>query len=231
MNNWQIAILVFSIILLLVTVVNIVFDFFFVGWVLIISWVNNILCLTTGIMSICALCRHLGIKFYKTCLIFLYICDFLSLLLFILFFISGYFNFTKILYIATLTPFEIILQMFVNRFSVLNLPLVNTPQQPYQPGIYQQGYDPNINQVNYQPGYIPTVKPNYQPPQYQNGNISNAPPSYEQQVQYKPGNEPTVNQINYQEQGNQPGFEPIAPQSNEQSLIQPGNESNRPTTS
>ena len=58
------------------------------------------------------------------------------------------------------------MQMFVNRFSVLNLPLVNTPQQPYQPGIYQQGYDPNINQVNYQPGYIPTVQPNYQPPQY-----------------------------------------------------------------
>ena len=94
------------------------------------------------------------------------------------------------LYIATLTSFEIIMQMLVNRFSVLNLPLVNTPQQPYQPGIYQQGYDPNINQVNYQPGYIPTVQPNYQPPKYQNGNISNDPPSYEQQVQYKPGNEP-----------------------------------------
>ena len=189
-------------------------------------------------MLICALCLHLGIKFYKTSLIFLYICDVLSLLVFILFIIFGFINFAKIISVLTLTPFVVIVQIFVNRFSVLNLPLVNAPQQPYQQIIYQQpqyqnqqGYDPNIKPANYQPGYIPTAQPNYQPPQYQNGNISNAPPSNGQQVQINPGYEPTMNQIDYQEPGNQPGFEPIAPQSNDQSLLQQGSESNQPTTS
>ena len=83
-------------------------------------------------MLISALCRHLGLKIYKTSLIFLYICDVLALVVFILFLISGFINYAKIISILALTPFVVVVQIFVNRFSVLNLPLSNpSPQQPY----------------------------------------------------------------------------------------------------
>lgn len=235
MNNWQIAILVFSILLLVITVVNLVFDIFYTGWVIYISWFDNVLCLATGIMLICALRFHLEIKFYITSLIFLYISDVIAILVFVLCFIHDFLNIVKIIVIIMLTPLVVIVQILVNRFSVLNLPLLNTSKQSYQPAIYQPGIyqpqfqyqqenDPNIEPANYQPENIPTTQPNYQPPQYQDGN---APPSYEQQIQNKPGNEPSVKQ----EPGNQPGNEPIAPQSSDQALFGPGNESNRPTIS
>jgi len=145
---------------------------------------------------------------------------------------SKYFS-LPLLSISTLTSFAVVLQLFVNRFSVLNSYPPNVPQQEYQQVIYQQpqyqpGYMPNVQPSNYQPGYIPTASPNYQPPQYQPGNQFNAPPINNQQPQYKPGYEPTSQPSDNLQPQNQPGYEPIAPSSNDQSLSQPGNEPNAP---
>ena len=235
MNSWQIALLVFSIALLVVAGVNMYFDTLFYGWAIYISWTYNCLCLVPSILVIIALARNLGLKLYKTSLVLLYICDTLALVVFILFFISGFFNYIKILSISTLTSFAVVLQLFVNRFSVLNSYPPNVPQQEYQQVIYQQpqyqpGYMPNVQPSNYQPGYIPTASPNYQPPQYQPGNQFNAPPINNQQPQYKPGYEPTSQPSDNLQPQNQPGYEPIAPSSNDQSLCQPGNEPNAPSS-
>ena len=188
MNNYQIAILVFSIILLVATIVNLVFDIFYEGWAMYISWFDNALCLATGIMFICALRLHLRKNFYKISLIFLYISDIIAIAVFILcFFFHNFINYSKIATIVTLTPFVVIVQLFVNKFSILNLPVVATPRPSFLPGMYQyqEENDPNIESANYQPGNVPNTQSNYQPPQYQDGNG-----------------------------GNRPGFEPIAPQSN-----------------
>ena len=178
MNSWQIAILVLSIVLLVGQILNIIVDISFTGWAIFISWFCTGLNIGTSITLLVAAVRNNGYLYYRNSLIFLYISDILSLVVFIIFIIHGLLNWAKIVNIIILTAFIVVVhlhmnQLFLNYNYSPNVPQMQYQQMSYQQNQYQPGYTPNVQPPNYyqpppnQPGY--TASPNY-------GNEYSAPP-------------------------------------------------------
>ena len=158
MNNWQITILVFSILLLLGQILNIIVDIGFIGWAIVISWFTTGLNVGAATTFLVGICRNDGYFFFRNTVIFLYITDVFSLFVFIIFIINRLLNWAKIVNIIIITAFIVVVHLYMKQLP---------PMGNYGPSVDQQQYQ-QMNQV--QPA-------NYQQPQYQIVGETVPPPS------------------------------------------------------
>ena len=159
MNNWQITILVFSILLYVGQILNIIVDINFIGWAIVISWFTTGLNVGAATTFLVGICRNDGYFFFRNTVIFLYITDVFSLFVFIIFIINRLLNWAKIVNIIIITAFIVVVHLYMKQLP---------PMGNYGPSVDQQQYQ----QMNYQ------VQPaNYQQPQYQTVGETAPPPS------------------------------------------------------
>ena len=157
MNNWQIAILVLSILLLVGQILNIIVDIRFGGWAIIISWIATGMNVGAATTFLVGICRNDGYFFFRNTVIFLYITDVFSLFVFIIFIIHGLLNWAKIVNIIIITAFIVVVHLYMKQLP---------PMGNYGPSVDQQQYQ----QMQVQPA-------NYQQPQYQIVGETAPPPS------------------------------------------------------
>ena len=138
MNNLQIAILVLTIFLILATGFNMFFDSYFVGWAVYISWFGNGLNIMISILLLVLVIRKLGKRYYTTPLILLYLSELICVLVFILFFTSSLFHYSKLIDIGILTPLIVIVHMIRNKLDDVNIDPMYTGGEQNQPMYYQQ---------------------------------------------------------------------------------------------
>ena len=132
LNNWQIGILILSIVQILATGFSIYVNCYFIGFAVYISWLSDLLSLAASVMFIIAIFRNLGKRFHFIALIFLYVCEGLSLLVFILFRINYYINYSKIVLLCVITPLIVVVHLYLRKFSILYQYGPSVEQQPYQ---------------------------------------------------------------------------------------------------
>ena len=101
MKILQIVILILSILLILSTGFNIYAEFYELGWVRYISWVSVASNLASSMELLIGVFRNLRKNYYKNSLVFLYIGDFLSLVVFIIYIIYHILNYAKIINIVS----------------------------------------------------------------------------------------------------------------------------------
>ena len=199
MNRSQIYILLFSIVLLLDTALNIYYDINLVRWAYVVAWIGNCLNVVAAILAIIAVSCNLGPKFYQISLIILVLSDLISLLLFFFANIFGRFYFIKIANLAIITSLIALIQLYIKRLSFIQQVAQNGDQQMYeqvdqQQPLYQNENEPNASPIDIQqPQNAPNITPSgYEKPHLdiQPINEATAPPPDFQQNQCYPVLEP-----------------------------------------
>lgn len=172
MNNWQTTILIFAILLLIGQILNIIVDIGFYGWAIVISWLTTGLNIGTSITLLVSAVRNSPYPFFRNSLIFLYISDFLSLFVFIIFIINHLINWAKIVNIIIITAFIVIVHLYMKQ-----MPTMDYGMSPGQPQYTQMTYQVQPNNYQAQPNNYQVQTNNYQPPPPQYPPQTDAPPS------------------------------------------------------
>ena len=143
MNGLQIAMIILASLVLVGQILNIIVDINFVGWVLGFAWIATIMNLSISITLIIIAARNMSTSSYRVVLIFYYISDFFTLFTFIMFLVSGYFNWAKLVNFLLITPLIVVVHIYI-----CQNPIGVGTYTPYvQPQPYQQ--------MNYQPAVSP----------------------------------------------------------------------------
>ena len=205
METFQVLALIFSVFLMLCIIPCIIVDILFVGWAVFLSWISTLLNLVCSIGIIVGACQNYTSASYNKLKKLLFVSGSLALLVIVIFFIYGYFNWPKILTIV----FTIPLIFFLNKLEekAPSIIPINNPAIP-QPIYAQPASTPMVSQPYVQPATTTIVSQTYiQPvnPPMQAQNVYQPPPNYTpiinppMQVQnvYQPPN-------NYNQQVNSP---------------------------
>ena len=111
METFQVLALIFSVFLMLCIIPCIIVDILFVGWAVFLSWISTLLNLVCSIGIIVGACQNYTSASYNKLKKLLFVSGSLALLVIVIFFICGYFNWPKILTIV----FTIPLIFFLNK--------------------------------------------------------------------------------------------------------------------
>ena len=137
MNSKQIAIIILSSLLIISCILNVLSDIGFIGWAVYWSWICTIANLIVAIIFLVGICKQFGSKTYNHLEGELIFTDISRLFIFILFLISGWINWAKIVDILILTPLIIFVhqyqkELLANEGLVQPPPNVVPMTAPYQ---------------------------------------------------------------------------------------------------
>ena len=147
MNGLQIAMIILASFVLVGQILNIIVDILFVGWVLAFAWIATCMNIGISITLIVVVARNMSASSYRVALIFYYITDFLTLFTFIMFLVSGYFNWAKLVNFLLITPIIVVVHVY----------LCQTPigVVSYDPYVQPQPYQQPMTSMTYQPAVSP----------------------------------------------------------------------------
>ena len=118
MNLNQKIILILSIILFSQCILSMWYDLDYVGWAVYFSWLSSIFSLMSACILFIGLFRPVPIKSYRFVLGILIFSDMISLIVMIIFFVYGYFNWPKLLAIIFITPLIIFVHLLIKEISL-----------------------------------------------------------------------------------------------------------------
>ena len=118
MNLNQKIILILSIILFIICILSMVYDIDYVGWAIFWSWLCSVFGLTSACILFIGLFRPVHIKSYRFVEGYLIFDDISSLIIMIIFFVYGYFNWPKLLAIIFITPLIIFVHLLIKEMSL-----------------------------------------------------------------------------------------------------------------
>lgn len=118
MNLNQKIILILSIILFIQCILSMWYDLDYVGWAVYFSWLSSIFSLMSACILFIGLFRPVPIKSYRFVLGILIFSDIISLIVMIIFFVYGYFNWPKLLAIIFITPLIIFVHLLIKEISL-----------------------------------------------------------------------------------------------------------------
>ena len=129
MNLNQKIILILSIILFIQCILSMWYDLDYVGWAVYFSWLSSIFSLMSACILFIGLFRPVPIKSYRFVLGILIFSDMISLIVMIIFFVYGYFNWPKLLAIIFITPLIIFVHLLIMTVP-LNAPVAAPMNAP-----------------------------------------------------------------------------------------------------
>ncbi len=138
MNGLEIAMIILASFTLVGQILNIIVDINWVGWVMAFSWIATIINIAISILLIVAAATRMSKTSFIVSLVFYYISDFFTLLVFIIFILSNLLNWAKLVNFLLITPIIVLLHIHICKFPIrVNYYAPNAQIQPYQPMTYQ----------------------------------------------------------------------------------------------
>ena len=138
MNGLEIAMIILASFTLVGQILNIIVDINWVGWVMAFSWIATIINIAISILLIVAAATRMSKTSFIVSLVFYYISDFFTLLVFIIFILSNLLNWAKLVNFLLISPIIVLLHIHICKFPIrVNYYVPNAQIQPYQPMTYQ----------------------------------------------------------------------------------------------